>query len=200
LLSREESKLRLGSLLHQISKAADGSRVVIQGNFNVDLDRVDNSAYYMATLAKSLAECTATAGLETHDTSPTFRSYGNFIPHPAGDLSRPPGDVASPAGGGPGPAGGLPNPAGGGQSPAGGGQSPAGGLPSLAGDFHKCARLDNVYIKGLVSESKVMPDTTTDHRQVVTTVRAGGQCPGTKLVSLKRQNFKVITRGSLRRL
>jgi hypothetical protein len=31
----------------------------------------------------------------------------------------------------------------------------------------------------------------------VTTVRAGGHCPGTKLVSLKRQNFKAITRGEL---
>jgi exonuclease III len=90
LLSREESRLRLGSLLDQISKAADGSRVVIQGDFNVDLDRVDDSAYYMATLAKSLAECTTTAGLGTHNTSTIFRSYSNFIPHPAGDLSRPP--------------------------------------------------------------------------------------------------------------
>jgi hypothetical protein len=43
------------------------------------------------------------------------------------------------------------------------------------------ARLDHVYTKGLVSESMVMPDATTDHRPVVTTVRAGGHCPGTKL-------------------
>jgi hypothetical protein len=42
-----------------------------------------------------------------------------------------------------------------------------------------------------------MPDSTTDHRPVVTTVRAGGHSPGTKLVSLKRQNFKAITRGEL---
>jgi hypothetical protein len=130
LLSREESILRLGSLLHQISKATDGSWVVIHGDFNVDLDRVDDSAYYMATLAKSLAKCTSTDGLETHTESHTFRSYGNFTPHPAGDLSRLPGHVSSPAGGGPRPAGGLP-------SPAGGGQSPAGGSTSPAGDFHK---------------------------------------------------------------
>jgi hypothetical protein len=135
LLSREESKLRLEALLHQISKAADGSRVVIHGNFNVDLDRVDDGTYYMATLARSLAECTATDGLEAHDTSLTFWSYGNFVPHPAGDLSRPPGDVASPAGGGPRPAGGS-------LSPAGGGQSPAGGSPSSASNYHKYARLD----------------------------------------------------------
>jgi hypothetical protein len=52
-----------------------------------------------------------------------------------------------------------------------------------------------VYTKGLVSESRVTPNLTTDHRPVVTTVRAGGRCPGTiKLVSLKRQNFKAITR------
>jgi hypothetical protein len=146
LLSWEESKLRLGSLLHQISKAADGSRVVIHRNFNVNLDQVEDSAYYMATLPKSLAECTATAGLETDTTSHTFWSYVNFTPHPAGDLSRPPGDVASPAGGGPRPAGGLPR-------TSGGGQSPAGGLTSTAGgNFHKYARLDHVYTKGLVSE------------------------------------------------
>jgi hypothetical protein len=42
-----------------------------------------------------------------------------------------------------------------------------------------------------------MPNATTDHRPVVTTVRAGSQCPGTKLVSLKRQNFNAITRGEL---
>jgi hypothetical protein len=42
-----------------------------------------------------------------------------------------------------------------------------------------------------------MPDSTTDHRPVVTTVRAGGHCPGTKLVSLNRRNFKAITRGEL---
>jgi hypothetical protein len=80
LLSREESKLRLEALLHQISNAADGSRVIIHGNFNVDLDRVDNGTYYMATLARSLAECTTTAGLEAHVTSHTFSLYGNFTP------------------------------------------------------------------------------------------------------------------------
>jgi hypothetical protein len=141
LLSCEESKLRLGSLLNQISKATEhGSRVAIHGDFNVDLDRGEERTYYMATLAKSLAECTATASLETHATSPTFRSFGNFVPHPAGDLSRPPGDVASPAGGGPSPAGGGPSPAGGLPSPAGDGQNPT-------GDFHKYARLDHVYTK-----------------------------------------------------
>jgi hypothetical protein len=77
-------------------------------------------------------------------------------------------------------------------------------LPSLAGDgespaghFHKYDRLDHVYTKGLISESKVMPDATTDHRPVVTTVRAGGRGPDTKLVYLKRRNFKAITRGEL---
>jgi hypothetical protein len=44
-----------------------------------------------------------------------------------------------------------------------------------------------------------MSDSTTDHRPVVTTVRARGRShsPGTKLVSLKRQNFKAITREEL---
>jgi hypothetical protein len=184
-LSREESKLRLEALLHQISNAADGSRVIIHSNFNVDLDQVYEGTYYMAMHARSLAECTTTAGLEAHFTLPTFRSYGKFVPHPAGVISRPPGDVACPAGGGPRPAGGSP-------SPAGGGQSPAGGLPSPAGDYHKYARLDHVYSKGLVSESRVTQDARTDHRPVVTTVRAGGHCRGEiKLVSLKRQK-KVI--------
>jgi hypothetical protein len=76
--------LRLEALLQQISKAADGSRAVIHGNFNVDLDWVDDRTYYMATLAKTLAECTSTAGLEAHMMLHTFWSYGNFTP--AGDL------------------------------------------------------------------------------------------------------------------
>jgi hypothetical protein len=44
----------------------------------------------------------------------------------------------------------------------------------------------------------VLPNSTTDHRPVVTTVRAGSHGPGaTKLVSLKRRNFKAITRQEL---
>jgi hypothetical protein len=188
LLSREESRLRLGSLLTQISKAAEhGSRVAIHGDFNVDLDRGEDKGYYMAKFAESLAKCTSAPGLEAHVTSLTFRSFGNFVPYPAGDHSRPPGDLANPTGGGPSPAGGGPSPAGDGQSPA--------------EDFHRYARLDHVYTKGLISESKVIPDATTDHRPVVTTVRAGGRCLGTtKLVSLKRRNFKAIKQGSLRGL
>jgi hypothetical protein len=55
-----------------------------------------------------------------------------------------------------------------------------------------------VYTKGLISESRVIPHLTTDHRPVVTTVRAGGRCTGmTKLVTLKRRNFKAITREEL---
>jgi hypothetical protein len=129
LLSWKESRLRLGSLLDQISKATEhGSRVAIHGDFNVDLDQGEDRTYYMATLAKLLAECTATAGLKTHAMPTTFRSFGNLVP--ARDFSRLPGDVASPAGGGPSPAGGGPSPAGDSPSPAGDGQS-------LAGDFHK---------------------------------------------------------------
>jgi hypothetical protein len=143
----------------------------------------------MATLTKSLTEGTATSGLETHTTSPTFRLFINFVP--LGDCSRPPGDAA---GGGPSPAGSGPSPAGGLPSPAGDGQSPA-------GDFHKHTRIDHVYTRGLISELKMMPDSTMDHRPVVTTVRAWSRShsPGTKLVSLKRQNFKAITREVLER-
>jgi hypothetical protein len=68
---------------------------------------------------------------------------------------------------------------------------------ALLAESAEYARFDHVYTKGLVLESKVMPDATTDHRPVVTTVRAGGSRPDTKLVSLKRQNFKAITRGEL---
>jgi hypothetical protein len=136
LLSRKESKLRLGSLLTQISKVAEnGSRVVVHGDFNVDLDREEDKGYYMASMLTLLAECTSIAGLETHVTAPTFRSFGNFLPR---------GDAPSPAGGG--------------QSPAGGGQSPA-------GDHHRYSRLDHVYTKGLVSESVVLPNSTTDNGQ-----------------------------------
>jgi hypothetical protein len=96
LLSREESKLRLGSLLTQISKAAEqGSRVVVYWDFNVDLDREEDKRYYMASLLTSLAKCMSTAGLKTHVTAPRFRSFGNLLPRgdaqsPAGDLQRPP--------------------------------------------------------------------------------------------------------------
>jgi hypothetical protein len=99
LLSLEESRLRLGSLLTQISKAAEhGSQVVIHGDFNVDLDWEVDKGYYMGSLAKLLAKCTSTAGLETHVTAPTFRLFGNFIPQGVtpsltGDLQRPPGEV-----------------------------------------------------------------------------------------------------------
>jgi hypothetical protein len=44
------------------------------------LDREEDKGYYTALLAKSLAECTSTAGLETHVTASTFRSFDNFIP------------------------------------------------------------------------------------------------------------------------
>jgi hypothetical protein len=55
LLSRKESRLRLGSLLTQISKAAEhGSRVVIHGDFNIDLDRDEDKGYYMASLVRQL--------------------------------------------------------------------------------------------------------------------------------------------------
>jgi hypothetical protein len=55
-----------------------------------------------------------------------------------------------------------------------------------------------VYTKGLISESEVLPDSTMDHRPVVTTVRAGSHVPGAeKLVSLKRRNFKALTRHEL---
>jgi hypothetical protein len=121
-----------------------------------------------------------------------FRSFGNFIPRPAGDLPRPPGDMARPRGD-------APRPVGDPQCPPGDVASPAGGGPSPAGDHHRYSRLDHVYTKGLVSESVVLPDSTTDHRPVVTTVRVGSHRPGgaTKLVSLKRRNFKAITRQEL---
>jgi hypothetical protein len=150
--------LRLGSILSQISKAAEhGSRVTIHKDFNVDLDRGEDKGYYMAKLPELLAECTSAVGLEANVTTPTFRSFRNFVPRPAGDLSRPPGDVTSPTGGGPSPSGGRTSPSGGGPSPAGDGQSPV-------GDFHRYARLDHLDTKGLISESKVIPDMTTDHR------------------------------------
>jgi hypothetical protein len=137
LLNRKESKLRLGLLLTQISKAAEhGSQVVVHSAFNVDLDWEEDKGYYMAAMLTSLAECTSTAGLETHVTVPTFCSFRNFLPR--GDAPSPSGDLQSPTGDGT-------RPAGAGQSPARGGQSPA-------GDFHKYPRLDYVYTKGLISE------------------------------------------------
>jgi hypothetical protein len=136
----------------------------------------------MAAMLKSLAKCTTSAGLETHVTGPTFCSFGSF--YPRGDAPSPAGDLQSPTKDG--------------TRPAGGGGSPAGSEPSPAGDTNKYAGLDHVYTKGLVSETEVLPDSTTDHRPVVTTVRAGSHVPGAeKLVSLKRRNFKAETRPEL---
>jgi hypothetical protein len=58
--------------------------------------------------------------------------------------------------------------------------------------------LDHVYTKGFISESVVLPDSSTDHRPLVTTVREGNHVPKTeRLVTLKRQNFKALTRPEL---
>jgi hypothetical protein len=136
----------------------------------------------MGAMLTFLAECMTSAGLETHVTGPTFCSFSSF---------RPRGDPLSPAGD-------LPSPTGDGTRPAGGGQSPAGSGPSPAGDYHRYSRLDHFYTKGLISESVVLPNSTTDHRPVVTTVRAKNHVPGAeKLVSLKRQNVKAVTRPEL---
>jgi hypothetical protein len=76
--------------------------------------------------------------------------------------------------------------------------TPAGSGPSPAGDYHRYSQLDHVYTKGLISESVVLPDSTTDHRPVMTTVRSGIHVPrAAKLVSLKRRNFKAMTRQEL---
>jgi hypothetical protein len=175
---------RLEILLSQICKATEhGARVVIHGDFNLDLDQSDNNVYYMGAMLKSLSECTTTAGLETHFTSPTFRLFGSFRPLGGGD-QLPPGDPLIPAGD-------LPSPAGDGTRPAGGGQSPAGMQSEVVNpdeDYHKYLRLDHVYTKGFISELMVLPNSTTDHRPVVTTARAGNYVPkAEKLVSLRRK-------------
>jgi hypothetical protein len=141
LLNRKESLQRLEILLSQISEAAEhGARVVVHGNFNIDLDRADNKGYYMEAMLTSLAECTTSAGLETHGTGPTFRSFCSF---------RPRGDPLSPAGD-------LPSPTGDSTRPAGGGQSSSGSGPSPAGDYHRYSRLDQVQDeKGLQRDRKI---------------------------------------------
>jgi hypothetical protein len=46
----------------------------------------------------------------------------------------------------------------------------------------------------------VLADSTTDHRPVVTTIKAGYHTlTAEKLVSLKRQNFKAVKRSGLER-
>jgi hypothetical protein len=148
----------------------------------------------MGAMLKSLSKCTTYYGLETHCTGPTFRSFGSFCPPGEGGDQPPPGDSLSPVGDSPSPAGDGPRPAGGGQSPVGGGQSAAGGDNDDV-NYHNYSRLDQVYTKRFISESAVLANSTTDHRPVVTTVRAGNHIPkAEKLVSLKKQNFKALTR------
>jgi hypothetical protein len=105
LLSREESRLRLGLLSPRSARPRNTDpESSSTGTSMSTWTGGRTKGNYMATLAKSLAECTSTAGLETHATAPTFRSFGNFIPRPAGDFSRPPGDVARHRGDAPSPA------------------------------------------------------------------------------------------------
>jgi hypothetical protein len=78
-LNCAESLQQLEILLLQICKAAEHSaRVVVQGDFNLNLDRFNEDGYYMGAMLKSLADCTTSTGLETHHTGPTFRLFGSF--------------------------------------------------------------------------------------------------------------------------
>jgi hypothetical protein len=164
-LNRAELSQTFEILLSQICKASENSaQVMVPGNFNVDLDRSGDRGYYMGAMLRSLSECTASAGLETHLTGPTWRSFGNFCQLPQGGDLPPSGDPLLPSG----------DPL----SPAGDAQRPAGSSRSLAGDdgnidCHKHSRLDHIYTKWFAAELVVLADSTTDHRPMVTTVKAG---------------------------
>jgi hypothetical protein len=59
LLNSAESSQRLEVLLLQICKATEHStRVVVHGDFNLDLDRWNNGEHYIGAMLKSLADCT----------------------------------------------------------------------------------------------------------------------------------------------
>jgi hypothetical protein len=83
------------------------------------------------------------------------------------------------------PAGDSLSPTGDDRRAAGSGQSPAGD-DNNAVDCHKHSRLNHVYTKAFVAEWVVLADSTTDHRLVVTTVKAGDHvAKAEKLVSSK---------------
>jgi hypothetical protein len=91
-LNRAKSLQRLEILLLQICKATEHSaRVVIHGDFNLDMDQSDDNGYYMGAMLKTLSECMTSSSLETHCTGLTFRSFGSFHP-PGGGDQPPPGD------------------------------------------------------------------------------------------------------------
>jgi hypothetical protein len=72
-----EATERLEALNSQISRAAEKyTRVVVHGDLNLDLDRSEDLLYARKSLLKALLECTEAAGLETHQTPPTWHSYG----------------------------------------------------------------------------------------------------------------------------
>jgi hypothetical protein len=72
-----EATERLGALSSQITRAAEKyARVVVHGDLNLDLDRSGDPLYARKSLLKALLECTEAAGLEPHQTPPTWRSYG----------------------------------------------------------------------------------------------------------------------------
>jgi hypothetical protein len=195
----------------QITRAAERyARVVVHGDLNLDLDRSSDPLYARRNLLATLLESTGAAGLETHRTPPTWHSYGlhrvrlgegGSRPGDGGDQPGSGGDRLGEGGSRPGDGGGqLGN--GGDRQDKGGdrlGNGPdrlGDGLDQADARRAHTARLDHVYTRGFLHATlRVLEDSTTDHRPVITTIASEGAKKS--LTKLNQRPFKAIRREAL---
>jgi hypothetical protein len=205
-----DATARLEALTSQITRAAERyARVVNHGDLNLDLDWSGNPHYARRNLLATLLESTEAAGLKTHRTPPTWHSYGlhrvgldegGSRPGDGGDQPGSGGDRLGEGSSQPGDGGGQ---LGNGGDPRDKGSDRLGNGPDRLGNGQaeaRCAhtaRLDHVYTRGFPhATSRVLEDSTTDHRPVVTTIASGGAKKS--LTKLNRRPFKAIRRRHLK--
>jgi hypothetical protein len=185
-----EATARLEAFNSQITRAAKRyARVVVHGDLNLDLDRSGDPLYARRNLLATLLESTEAAGLETHRTPPTWHSYGLHRDRLGEGGSRPGDGGDQPGSGGDQLGEGGSRPGNGGDQLGNGGDrrdegsDRLGNGPGRLGDGldqadarrAHTARLDHLYTRGFPhATSRVLEDSTTDHRPVVTEIASGG--------------------------
>jgi exonuclease III len=163
-----EATERLEALSSQITRAAKRyTRVVVHGDLNLDLDRSGDRLYARKSLLTALLERTEAAGLETHQTPPTWHSYGihrvrlNEVGSRPGVRGDQPGNERVRLGKG-------------GDHPGNGRVRLGNGTDHTDARRSHAARLDHVYTRGFPhATSQVLEDNTTDHHPVLTLIESG---------------------------